>query len=182
MTDKPWKFSDAQAEHSPDVKKVPVCFNRELLYRFEEASSRVDSLRAEAKGMMDPGPEVKDAEVLLQELTEEVRASQRVFVFQSIGTKKWRDLLSEHPPEGDQRKSVTFVGLPLEFNPDTFVPAAMHACCVEPGITLEQAEWFAAEMPVKEVDSVFGAVLTINVTGLDRPFSDTGAALLGAKR
>lgn len=175
-------FEKWQEEFSPDRKEISVCFDRALLYQFEEASTRADSLREQAKGMLDAGEDSKEAEEQLQELTEKVRAAQRTLVFESIGTRKWRDLLSEHPPEGDQRKVVTLVGLPLEFNPDTFVPAAIHACSVEPKITAKEAEWFAAEMPVKEVDRVFGAVLTINVTGLDRPFGDTGNHLLGVRK
>ena len=176
------EFAEWMGEHSPDRKEVQVCFDRKLLFQYEEASTRVEALRQQAKGMLDGGAVVKDAETVLEDLTQKVRDAQRTLVFESIGTKKWRDLLSEHPPEGDQRKVVTLVGLPLEFNPTTFVPAAILACSVEPKLTEEEAEWFAAEMPVKEVDRVFGAVLTINVTGLDRPFGDGGQVLHGGRK
>ena len=169
------EFKDWMGEHSPDRKEVEVCFDRKLLFQFEEASTRVDALRQQAKGMLDGGEVVKDAETVLEDLTQKVRDAHRTLVFESIGTKKWRDLLSEHPPDSDHLAL-------MPFNPDTFVPAAIHACSVEPGITQEEAEWFCAEMPVQEIDRVFGAVLTINVTGLDRPFSDTGNHLLGARK
>lgn len=175
-------FSSWQQEHSPDRKEVRVCFNRELLYEFEQAHTELARLKESDEGMLDVADAVTAAELRVEDLKEQIRAAQKTLVFESIGTKPWRDLLSEHPPIGEHRNVVTILGLPLDYNPDSFVPIAISKTCVEPEISLEQAEWFCSSFPVSEVDRVFGAVLTCNNTGLDRPFDDTGSPLAGVKR
>lgn len=174
-------FGKWQKEHTPDRKDIGVCFNRELLYEYEQAAAKVAAIKSATKGELAKEG-LPAAEARLEELAGQIKAAQRILVFQSIGTHRWRDLLSEHPPQADYRNVVTTLGLPMEFNPDTFVPVAMSESCVEPGMSLEQAEWFCSTFPVSEVDRVFGAVLTCNVTGLERPFDDGGQALHGAKK
>jgi hypothetical protein len=175
------EFKQWQQEYTPDRKPVEICFDRELLYRFEEAAGEVALLKESRAGMLTASPELVAAEERLEQLGEQVQKARKPFVFGSIGHRAWRDLLSKYPPEGVQRRMVTIIGIPLDMNPDTFIPVALHECCIEPGMTLEQAEWFCEKFPVSEVDRAFGAVTTCNVTGLDRPFGDTGSPLHGAK-
>lgn len=177
------EFAQWQEEHSPDRKTIGVCFDRELLFELEQASIDFVQLKDGSGGMLEVKEELKAAERRLEDLREKAKAAQRTLVFESLGTKKWRDLLSEHPYPGRERRIVVnTLGLPMEYNPDTFVPIAMSESCVEPGMTLKQATWFCETFPVTEVDRVFGAVLTVNVTGLERPFDDTGSPHPGAKR
>jgi hypothetical protein len=63
------------------------------------------------------------------------------FVMRALPRREYRDLLDEHPPitEG------------ADWNHDTFPPALIAACAVEPTVTVEQAvkawdEWEAGEM------------------------------------
>lgn len=183
MGDSNSQFAEWREEFSPDRKPVDICFNRELLAELEEANQELRALQAGEGKMLEAKKELLEAEARVHDLIEKVKATEKTLVFQSIGTKAWRDLLSEHPPVGEQvRQIVMFTGAPLEYNPDTFIPMALHKCCIEPGMSLEDAQWFCEVFPLKEIDRAFGAVTTCNVTGLDRPFDDTGSLLRGVKR
>lgn len=53
-----------------------------------------------------------------------IEANAVKFTFQALTRKAWRDLIAQHPhPE----KPDT-----LRWNADTFIPAAITACCIEP--------------------------------------------------
>lgn len=61
--------------------------------------------------------------------------------FQALPRREYRVLLDEHPPDTEG----------ADWNPDTFPPALIAACSLDPKLTLEQAgemweEWEAGEM------------------------------------
>lgn len=63
------------------------------------------------------------------------------FVVRALPRRQYRELLDDHPPVKDG----------ADWNPDTFPPALIAACVVDPEMTVEQAaqiweEWEAGEM------------------------------------
>lgn len=67
----------------------------------------------------------------LEDLAEELRASQVTFTFRGLGRAAYRRLLIEHPATQDQTDSAGEFGLgALEYNVETFPPALLKACCV----------------------------------------------------
>jgi hypothetical protein len=102
------------------------------------------------------------------ELAEKVKAKTRVFVFSSIGRRAWRKLMSEHPPTDDQKDTIRDrFGNSVDHNPETFPVAAMVATCTSPGLTEDEAQWIADELPEAVFLRFWNAVLTANLVGGD---------------
>lgn len=165
-------LSDWQEEATPYVDKVHVCFDRALVAELEEAQAR---LAQESKGQLESPPELENH---VAELSKKVEAKTRTFVFSSIGKGAWRKLLADHPPTEAQLKADPS----LDNNPETFPQAAMVACCTEPGMTVEQANWIATELPEMVFLRFWNAVLRCNVLGGDEKKAVTAAAHLSVSR
>lgn len=150
-------LSEWQKDASPHSKKVEVCFDRALVAELEEAEA---ALKEASRGMLEPPP---DLENHVAELAKQVQAKTREFTFTGIGRRKWRELLSEHPPTEEQLEKMGR----MDHNPETFPVAAMVATCTSPGLTEKEAQWLADEMPEGVFDRLWAAVLSTNLLGGD---------------
>jgi|SRR5262245_23109078 len=90
--------------------------------------------------------------------------------YQAIGMRNYDRLVSKHPPKPDQRADGA------SFDIDTFAPALIAACSVEPEISLEQAKeiWNSEDWSRGDVMVLFRNAVELNNRGLDIPFSDRG--------
>lgn len=169
-------FSDFQQETTKDHASVSVCFDRALLSELEAAEAEL--------AQMPPTGTLEDARTALtahvDQLKETIRSKSRTLTFEAIGRKAWRDIQAEHPPTDEQKKEF---GVFLDHDPESFPAAAMAASCKAPGMSVEQAQWLADEMPVSVVDRVWTTCLRANVTGSRDPFEDASASVpAGTKR
>lgn len=99
------------------------------------------------------------------EETEEVTLK-----FQSIGARDYDKLVAKHPPKPEQRIDGA------SYNLDTFAPALIAACSVEPEISpgdaleiWESPDWSRGDLMV-----LFRNAVELNNRGLDIPFSENG--------
>ncbi len=170
-------FADYQQEATRPRKTVPVCFDRALLSELEEAEGRLRELKE--PGMLGQAEEVSALQGRVDQLRAEAKEKSRSIVFEGMGRKAWSDLLAEHPPLAEHKLRF---GKLLDHNPETFPAAAMAASCVEPGLTLEQAQWICDELPLGIVAKVWGGCLSVNVQGGRDPFENGLATVpAGAK-
>jgi len=90
--------------------------------------------------------------------------------YQAIGMREYDRLVSKHPPKPDQRAEGS------SFDIDTFAPALIAACAVEPEISPSQAKqlWDSEEWSRGDVMVLFRQAVELNNRGLDIPFSDRG--------
>lgn len=98
----------------------------------------------------------------------ELADDQKVSIlFKAIGSKAYDDLLSAHPPS---KKDKEIGGV---WNSDSFPPALLSACAVEPLIDEEAAkEIFASEDWSRgELMDMFMKVVTLNSEGMNIPFT-----------
>jgi hypothetical protein len=138
-----------------------------------------------------------EAEARVKELAEQVRGKSRTFVFEGVGWGRWRDLLAKYPQAPDQSEAFAravqlgFMPHAVEnvgYDAETFIPAAIAASCVEPGVTVEEATAFLEKMPAGVIDRLWGAVLEVNLAGSDDPFveavlvASSGGASPSAKK
>ena len=168
-------------EATPDVREVGVCLDRTLVSRLAIAESRLAELEKERKGRRMLGPEGEEETALLAEadqLKEAVKAKTRVLRFEGIGYGAWRDLIAKHPPDADQdevfEKAVRRAYLPaairaLQFNSESFVPAATAATC--PELNIHQVKTLLRKAPTGVVDRIWAAVLEVNHGGAADPFA-----------
>lgn len=102
--------------------------------------------------------------------TKELSLGDSTILFTALGSKAYDDLIAEHPPTKDQKSDGAV------WNPDTFAPALVSACSVEPKIDNDSAvEVFASESWSRgELSDLFMAVVRLNAEGLDVPFGGNG--------
>lgn len=90
--------------------------------------------------------------------------------YQAIGMRAYDKLVSKHPPKPDQRAEGA------SFDMDTFAPALISACSVEPEISVAEAKaiWDSEEWSRGDVMVLFRNAVELNNRGLDIPFSEAG--------
>jgi hypothetical protein len=103
----------------------------------------------------------------IAELEEEMARYERSFKFRSIGYQPWQDLLAKHPPTKQQKAADARV----DHNPETFPIAAMAASCVEPTLTVDQAQRLVALLTTSQFTHLWTKCLDANVGGLNVPKS-----------
>jgi hypothetical protein len=87
--------------------------------------------------------------------------------YQAIGMRAYDKLVAKHPPKPDQRAEGS------SFDMDTFAPALISACSVDPEITQEEAKeiWNSDDWSRGDVMVLFRNAVELNNRGLDIPFN-----------
>lgn len=90
--------------------------------------------------------------------------------FQAIGAQNYDKLVSKHPPTQTQRVDGA------SFNMDTFAPALIAACSVEPELSPADAKeiWESEEWSRGDLMVLFRNAVDLNNRGLDIPFNVSG--------
>lgn len=101
----------------------------------------------------------------IRALEDEIEAKQATFVMSNVGRGRWLDLLSRHQPSREDAAQG------LDFDPRTFPPAAVALSCVEPELTLEDAEWLFDALDLAEWSRIWNACLEANLGREARPKS-----------
>jgi hypothetical protein len=91
-------------------------------------------------------------------------------MYQAIGMRAYDQLVSKHPPKPEQRAEGN------SFDIDTFAPALIAACSVEPEISPAEAKelWNSEDWSRGDVMVLFRNAVELNNRGLDIPFSVSG--------
>lgn len=118
---------DVTAKATALTKTVRICVAGELSGEHErlnaelEAALRDTAVTDARLGGSKDAAQVELAE-RIRELESEMDDSTFAFKFRAVKSKAWSDLLAEHPDPKRERL----------FNAETFIPAAIAACCIEP--------------------------------------------------
>jgi hypothetical protein len=93
-----------------------------------------------------------------------------VLKFQAIGAREYDSLVSKHPPKAEARAEGA------SFNIDTFAPALIAACSLEPELTPSQAReiWESEDWSRGDLMVLFRNAVELNNRGIDIPFSENG--------
>ncbi len=134
--------------YEPPVEEVPVCRRPGLIAEHALLEAKVAKLSVHGT-LGGPPQELLDQ---LATIEAEIEASVTVFRLQAIAHRPWADLLAAHPPTTEERAKGYGV------HPDTFEPAALAACAIEPTLTVEQAERMADTIPRSEWAALTDAV------------------------
>lgn len=111
-----------------------------------------------------------------------------VFKFATIGRRAWEKLIDEHAATDEQQTAhlaeqeqagiPTFARSFLRWNPDTFRPVAIAAACIEPAMTLEQAQqmWDDPRFAPTELQRLFNGATAANEPAADQVTLGKGSA------
>lgn len=90
--------------------------------------------------------------------------------YQAIGMREYDRLVAKHPPKPEQRADGS------SFDIDTFAPALIAACSVDPEISPSQAKeiWDSPDWSRGDVMVLFRNAVELNNRGLDVPFTESG--------
>jgi len=105
-------------------------------------------------------------------VTVDVNDTKVDLTFQAISYRELDALQSKHPPTTEQRAQGAV------FNRNTFPPALVSACSVDPKMTEADARdiWESDEWSTGELNALFDVVSNLCMQGLDIPFTETGSA------
>lgn len=173
-------FAAWKEEATPDTASVGICFDRRLLSELETIEKELEETKAEkVDGMLgqdEATSRVQNLEQRVEDLRKDIQGKTRTFVFESIGRRKWMDLLAEHPPTDQQKEEFEEqfgeAGLRPDHNPETFSPHALAASCVKPGLTVDEAVWLMENMTEKTWNRIVGACFSVNLLGSRDPFEN----------
>lgn len=157
---------DLFAAKTAPRRSVSLVLDQQLLADYEAAKNAADTAQRAADLSNDAAvhARAREAVATARRLAEQVEATRQTFVFEGIGRRQFNELLESAPPKEED----------IEFDPDIFIPALLAAGCVEPGLTLEQAQRIYDEWTDAEVTALFLAAFGANRTARDIPFINAG--------
>lgn len=101
-----------------------------------------------------------------KDLEIELDGEKVTLVFEAISSHDMDALVAAHPPTKDQQLQG------IGFNPETFNPALIAACLVEPKVTPEEflEIWQSDAWSQGELSTLFNTAWQLTMEGLDVPF------------
>ncbi len=175
----PIDIAAVRARKKPRRVPVTIILDPDLEAAFVDAQAA----QAEAQDRVDRQPSNSAAAGDLAAANESLatarvaaKAESVTFVFQALGREAFEELRGEHPPTKAQRddykaKALAMGMAPyqageLAHNPETFPPVLIAASCIEPVMTVEDAQgmWGADEFSNAELADLFSAALMVNQT------------------
>lgn len=89
--------------------------------------------------------------------------------FGALSSSEYDKLIAAHPPKADQRVEG------LIFDVDTFAPALIAKCAMEPTLTLKQAQaiWSSPNFSRGDLQALLGKAMDVNQQGSNIPFFET---------
>ena len=157
-------IEDVLALARPVERVVRVCLRGDLLAEWDRLESRLQAARASGVrgSLAAPAPGVDIAQ-RMEDLGEQIAAAQQEFRVRGLSSKGMSDLIAAHPPVHGEKSA---------WDPDTFVPALLAACVVDPVMTVEQAMALLAVLNRDQTNALFGAAWDASTGAVDIPFSD----------
>lgn len=162
-------------------RSVDVSLRWDLVERLNELEAALAEARRLDESSNTPVEDLR-APVLAEQIVavqEELRATEITFVFESIGTRAWADLIAQHPPTAEHRKAG------LDHNPNTFPQAAIAASCVAPtGMTPEKVSALFArtDATIGVYNALWAACCAANMDGRRPGESAAASAVLQRSR
>lgn len=162
----------------PVTRTVWVCLDPELAERHEELRKARDvaALRAGARADdSDAQARLWEAEAALERAQAELDEGDVMvsFTFRSIGRAAYDALVNAHPPTPAQRAQAKSLGQDTNINLETFPPALVAACLVEPKLSVDEAQalWRDDNWNQAELTKLFNGAFAVNSTS---PSGDLG--------
>lgn len=148
---------------TPREGRVPVCLAGDLAGELEQVQAEMaligDGWQPSSMGDVHPA-------TVLARQADDIRARMRAastdFHFKALGHTAFSNLLAEHPADSDTS------GVP--YNPATFLPTLLAACCTDPVMTVDEALQLLGLLNDGQAQELFNAALRVNEEPSPLPF------------
>lgn len=148
----------------PREERVAVHVDDGAVRRWEEATAGLRAAEAAARGDAQAEPVVA-ARAERDAARAALDGSTVWLVFRAVGRKAYDQLVRDHPPTEEQLAEKRDPGTPTPaWNLDTFPVALIAASCVEPAMTVEEAQTIWDEWNGGEIADLWMAALRANTT------------------
>lgn len=154
--------------------EVRIVRRADLIATHQKLDAKLATARAAASDDLW-SPEVAALTRQIRELETEIEASEAVFHFRAVSKRQWQDLIRAHPPTKAQLEAEPGI----DFNPETFPPAAIVACAIDPTLSTEQVSRLLDTVSFVEYQKLWKGVLEANLGVAVSPKSLLAAVIEG---
>jgi hypothetical protein len=164
-------FTEMLAEAKLPERTVEICLRADLVAEHEEAERDLEQAEKSTSTSL-AGNGTGALIERIDALEAEMREASYTFVLRAAKRPAWRALIAGHPPRKGDDGETNKADAQWGFNLDTFYPAIVRACLVDPELTDAEFEVLLDE---KLTDSQFSELATaafnLNAGAIDIPFS-----------
>lgn len=143
-----WSWSDVADDVKPRIDTVPIVIDGNLGAQLDEARA---ALRVAQREDTLDGSATADAQAEVDRLEALAEDATRDFTVRSIGYRRWRELVENHP-SGDEGRT---------WDPETFIPAVLLEAC-DQFATEKDVEQALDRLATGQVARLFGKARLIN--------------------
>jgi hypothetical protein len=161
----PKTVADLLAGFSPREKVVTLLTGGNLLAEHESLSAQLAAAMAQTRTSLADGSSMQGLAEQIAELEERIGASAVTFRLRGLGRNEFRRLLESHPSDGDP------------FDKDSFPPALITACAVDPPLTAADTQALGSVLTDGQYDELFAAAWAACREVDDVPFSALASAV-----
>lgn len=148
----------------------PLCLRADLRGRWEELNLKLRHVETEALSSL-AGEDSSGVAEQIRDLEEEMAAATVNLHLRALRSRAWSDLTAKHPPRKDHERDRAF-------NTDTFGPAMLAACSVDPTMSEDQAGQLIDSITQGQWDELTTVLWNLNTGGADVPKSRLASAIL----
>lgn len=153
-------FDTINARRKPREATTYIVLDHDLVARVDELERDI-RLAERVDQKENRTPQAPKLQAELERLEREIHEAAVPFRFRALPRKEYRTLLEDHKDESGQKR----------WNTETFPPALIAACAVDPELTLEQATTVWDEWDENQTATLFHAAYMVNEGESKVPFT-----------
>ncbi len=154
-TARPKATFDHLLKKQPVTRRLTIVLDDDAAVALVEAQNEFD--RATVRGVG-----AADAKAALEKCRAEARDATTTLVFQSIGRKRYDELIDEHPASAQQQADADADDAVARYNPETFLPSLIAESMSEPKLSFEEVQALFDEWNNAEVMQLVQTALEVN--------------------
>jgi len=163
-------FKTMLAEAKLPEATVMICLRGDLAADHEAAERELELAEKTGADSM-AGSGAGDVAERILALEEEMREHSYEFRLRALPRSKWRELCHAHPPRRDDDNEIIEPDKYVGINPESFYPAMIRACLVDPELTDEEFEQLLEALTDRQFEGLSDAAWGLNRREVDIPFS-----------
>lgn len=155
----------------PQRRTVPLLLEPDLRDEYDELEKVVGKAEREAANSNDRAVQLS-ADKLRAELdakAAEIDDATETFIFQALGRERYQELYEDAQPPSEADEAAG-----LDFKSEDFVAKLIQASCVEPTLTLSDAERIYRDWSDAEVVILFNGAYEVQRIAKGVPFTGPG--------